>query len=318
MRALLSTLLFAATAAPAFTQSILFDFDSAPLHAPFPVDLTVAGITAHLSATGQGYSIQDTSAPVVPVGFTGHFLYPSSVYAADLLISFSVPIADFSILYAPQELACDDSARMRVTAYTGTTLVGTVTTTAPNPGTWPASTLRCAFAAGFDNVVVHYDAPPPTCTDYGVIFLADDMRITPTVAASYTHLGNGCAGSLPASRLAPQGLPQLGTTFQVTLNNLPTNVAFLFTGFSAAMSAFGPLPLAAGVLGMPGCTAYNSDEFVQFVTGSNHTFNYLLPIPNDVALVGLAFYHQALVIDPQAGNALGAVLSESCAGVVGQ
>ena len=98
-------------------QSVLFDFENAPLYSPLPIDLTVGGITAHLSATGQGYSIQSTTtAPVVPVGFSGRFLYPSSIYAADLLVSFSTPLTDFSILYAPQELACDSSATMRVTA----------------------------------------------------------------------------------------------------------------------------------------------------------------------------------------------------------
>ena len=96
---------------------MLFDFENAPLYSPLPIDLTVGGITAHLSATGQGYSIQSTTtAPVVPVGFSGRFLYPSSIYAADLLVSFSTPLTDFSILYAPQELGCDSSATMRVTA----------------------------------------------------------------------------------------------------------------------------------------------------------------------------------------------------------
>src|ERR1035438_7768057 len=57
-------------------QSVLFDFDNAPLYTPLPIDLTVGGITAHLSATGQGYSIQGTTTvPVVPVGFSGHYIY---------------------------------------------------------------------------------------------------------------------------------------------------------------------------------------------------------------------------------------------------
>jgi hypothetical protein len=40
-------------------------------------------------------------------------------------------------------------------------------------------TLRCSFAQGFDSVVVHYYLPPPTCQDYGTIFLADNMIVTP-------------------------------------------------------------------------------------------------------------------------------------------
>jgi hypothetical protein len=162
-------------------QNVLFDFDNAPLHTPLPISLTVGGITAHFSATGQGYSIQDTSAPVVPVGFSGRFIYPSSVYAADLLVSFSTPLIAFSILYASQELACDDSATMRVTAYMDSTPVATATTnaTALCVCTWQAQTLSITTTQGFNNVVVHYDARPPTCQDWGPIFLADNMNVTP-------------------------------------------------------------------------------------------------------------------------------------------
>jgi len=39
-------------------------------------------------------------------------------------------------------------------------------------------TLRCSFQQGFDSLVVHYDSRPPTCQDYGVIFLVDNMRVT--------------------------------------------------------------------------------------------------------------------------------------------
>jgi hypothetical protein len=168
----------------ASAQSVLFDFDNAPLHTPLPISQTVSGITAHFSATGQGYSIQDNSAPVVPLGFTGRFIYPSSIYLADLLISFDQTLTDFSIKYSCQELGCDDAATMRVTAYMNGSLVGTNTKIASNPGTWPVDTLSCSFPQGFDSVVVHYDNRPPTCQDYGVIFLADNMRVTPFKATA--------------------------------------------------------------------------------------------------------------------------------------
>jgi uncharacterized protein YqkB len=167
--------------ARAHAQNVLFDFDTAPLYTPFPLDLTIGGLTAHFSATGQGYSIQSTTtAPVVPVGFSGRFIYPSSVFAADLLVTFSKPLVAFSILYAPQELACDDSATLRVTAYMNATPVGTITTnaTALCVCTWQAQTLSITTTQSFNNVVVHYDARPPTCQDWGPIFLADNMTVT--------------------------------------------------------------------------------------------------------------------------------------------
>ncbi|HEV2208070.1 MAG TPA: hypothetical protein VG167_04800 [Verrucomicrobiae bacterium] len=166
-------------AAQVQAQSILFDFNNAPVYTPLPISLTVGGVTAHFSATGGGYSIQSvTTATVVPVGFTGNFIFPSTIYASDLLVSFSTNLTQFSIQYAPEELACDSSATMRVTAYLGNTFVGTATTNAV-AGTWPVQTLGFESGQQFNNVVVHYDAAPVTGGDYGPIFIADNMSITP-------------------------------------------------------------------------------------------------------------------------------------------
>lgn len=169
----------------ASAQPVLFDFDNAPLHSSLPLDLTVGGITAHLRATGQGFSIQDANVlGFTPPGFSGRVIYPNSINLADLLIRFDHTLTDFSIMYACQELACDDAATMRVTAYMNGSLVGTNTRTTSHPGTWPVDTLGCSFPQGFDSVVVHYAAPPPTCTDYGTIFMADNMFVTASVAVT--------------------------------------------------------------------------------------------------------------------------------------
>ena len=166
-------------AAGANAQSVLFDFDSLAAHSGLPGAYTVGGITASFSATGQGFSIQAANTMgFTPLGFAGNCIYPNSVYASDLLIGFSTPLTAFSILYAPQELACDDSARMRVTAYLDGALVGTATAMAANPGTWPSETLAFSSNQPFNRVVVHYDARP-SCSDYGPIFMADNMQVTP-------------------------------------------------------------------------------------------------------------------------------------------
>ena len=173
-------MLAAFIASPVFGQDILFDFENAQLHSTLPTTLTVGGLTAQFSATGQGFSIQDpnTSLGFTPAGFSGYCIYPNSVFAADLLVKFSQVLNSFSILYAPEEYACDSSARMRVTAYLGTTLVGTSTMTADPPGTWPSAILSFSSTEVFDNVVVHYDAAPPTGGDWGPIFVADNMQVT--------------------------------------------------------------------------------------------------------------------------------------------
>jgi hypothetical protein len=175
-----------AMASPVFTQAILFDFDNAPLYTSLPIDQTANGITAHLAATGQGYSIQAANVlGFTPPGFAGHILYPNSIYITDLRIRFNQTINDFSIMYSCNELGCDDAATMRVTAYMNGVYVGTNTRVATYPGTWPVDTLRCQFTQGFDSVVVHYDSPPPTCGDYGPNYLADNMRVTPLGYSKY-------------------------------------------------------------------------------------------------------------------------------------
>lgn len=181
---------------PLKAGAVLFDFDNAQQYAPLPISLTVGGITAVLTATGQGYSIQAANTMgFAPQGFSGLCVYPSSVYLADLMVSYSVPLTDFSIMYAPEEYGCDSSARMRVTAYMDGAYVGTATTTAPNPGTWPTGVLSFSSSQPFNYVVIHYDAPPPTGGDWGPIFMADNMNVTPANIAS---VGGGSAAA-PAS-----------------------------------------------------------------------------------------------------------------------
>lgn len=161
-------------------QGVLFDFDNAPIYTSLPINLTVGGITAHFSATGQGFSIQNANTMgFTPQGFGGRCIYPNSVFLADLLISFDQTLTNFSIMYACQELGCDDAATMKVTAFMNGTLVGSNTKRARYPGTWPSDTLKCSFPQGFNSVVVHYFLRPPTCQDYGVIYMADNMIVTP-------------------------------------------------------------------------------------------------------------------------------------------
>ncbi len=182
MKTSIPTLLLAITlpACPARAQTVLYDFENAQAGSGLPLDLTVGGITAHFTSSGLGgFYIQQPQNTILytPIGFSGNGLIPSSIYAADLHVGFSRSLSAFSILYAPQELACDSSARMRVTAYRDGTSVGTATTNAA-AGTWPSETLSITSTQAFNSVVVHYDAPPPTGGDYGPIFVADNMQVT--------------------------------------------------------------------------------------------------------------------------------------------
>jgi hypothetical protein len=164
-------------------QSVTFDFDNAPQYAPLPLDITAGGITGHFSSGSPFYNYSIQAANVLgftPPGFAGLCIYPSTIYPADLLVSFNTTLTAASILYAPEEYGTDSSCIMRMTAYLGMTYVGTNTHQIPHGGTWPSGTLSFSSTSPFDNIVIHYDAPPPTGGDYGPIFMADNLIVTPS------------------------------------------------------------------------------------------------------------------------------------------
>jgi hypothetical protein len=187
--------------------AVTYDFDSAPVHSSFPLDLTVNGLTAHFTG---GYSIQPAGTlGFTPLGFAGLCVYPNSVFASDLGVSFPEALTDFSILYAVDELGCDTSARMRVTAYLAGAQVGTNTMVAPVPGTYPSATLAISVPGGFNSVVVHWDAAGTGCQDYGPIFLADNVTVTRATAL----VGASTGGTSGVARLAaPAPSPFHGAT----------------------------------------------------------------------------------------------------------
>ena len=160
-------------------MSVLFDFDGGPLGGSTPLGQSAGGVNALFSGAGVGYSIQRADAlGFTPAGMSGYVLYPNSVFQSDLSIAFDHSLTDISLLYAPEEYATDSSATIRLTAYLGSSLVGTSTATADPPGTWPTATLAFSSLQPFDNVVVHYDSPPPTGGDYGPIFIVDNVAVT--------------------------------------------------------------------------------------------------------------------------------------------
>jgi hypothetical protein len=176
-------------------QSALFDFNDAPIHTSLPIDLTVNGISAHFAGTGQNFSIQQADAlGFTPAGFSGFCIYPNSVFQADLVILFSRRLTDISILCAIQEYNCDPTGTMKVTGYMDGVFVAS-NTAIGSEGVWPTVTLSLSATQGFNSVVIHYDKKPPTCSDWGPIFLADDMYVT-AANDPPTLTGNICLDGL--------------------------------------------------------------------------------------------------------------------------
>jgi hypothetical protein len=134
----------------------------------------------------------------------------------------------------------------------------------------------------------------------------------------YGFFGPGCAGSGGIASLvaAPGSAPRLGQTFRAVAANLPLSAAIMLTGLSNTASAFGPLPLNMAPFGAPGCMSRVSADATEFLVGTGNTANWNLAIPNNVTLMCQRFFNQALVLDPGA-NALGAVVSDATAGIVG-
>jgi hypothetical protein len=99
----------------ATAQTVLFDFDNAPLGSSLPIDQSAGGITAHLAATGQGFSIQEANVlGFTSSGFSGRIIYANRNNPSDLLIGFDQIMTDFLIMYSPQELSCDNSATIKL------------------------------------------------------------------------------------------------------------------------------------------------------------------------------------------------------------
>lgn len=135
-------------------------------------------------------------------------------------------------------------------------------------------------------------------------------------SAGYGFFGAGCSGSLPISRLVATGLPHVGSTLSVTIDNLPLSVALLMTGLSRTSSPFGPLPLDTSIVGAPGCLGRVSPDEKVLLLGTANAVQWSLGIPNSTGLVGLQAFNQTIVLDP-GFNALGAVFSDAAAILIG-
>lgn len=134
------------------------------------------------------------------------------------------------------------------------------------------------------------------------------MRVGPT--STYVTYANGCSGTLPAARLVPRDTPRIGSTMKVTLLDLPQSAAFLLLGWGQTV------PVSLGGLGMPGCFQHVTTDGAVFLLGQYQQAQWELAIPDWLGLVGFRFYNQAVVLDP-AANALGAVVSDAAAAVIG-
>ncbi len=158
-----------------------------------------------------------------------------------------------------------------------------------------------------------FTAPPlQPGTSYVEVTAGNDTcaaRVGPT--STYVGIAPGCSGSRPAARLVPRDTPHIGRTLEVTLFDVPEDLALLAFGWQQ----IAPLSLAS--VGAPGCLVHVQVDATALLSGQGNQVRWQLPIPFVPSLVGIRFYNQALVLDANAGNGLGAVLSDAAEAVVG-
>src|SRR5262249_22946959 len=130
--------------------------------------------------------------------------------------------------------------------------------------------------------------------------------------STYSRFAPGCSGSNTASTLVPIDTPEVGKTFSVGLDQVPADAAVMVTGFSLI-----GVPVDLSALGMPGCLLQVPPDMIDIVVGSSHHATCSLTVPNDIWLRGFTFYQQALVLDPGAGNPMGAVMSTAAIARIG-
>lgn len=136
--------------------------------------------------------------------------------------------------------------------------------------------------------------------------------------ASYTSFGAGCSGSLgvPTLQAAAGVEPAIGSTFQIEVGNLPTNLALMAFGLSNTTSGALPLPLDLGVIGMPSCQLLVDPVVIEAIVGAGNLATWTWNVPNNPSLSGLSFYNQAFSFDPPA-NGFGFAASNGGEGSLG-
>jgi formylglycine-generating enzyme required for sulfatase activity len=132
----------------------------------------------------------------------------------------------------------------------------------------------------------------------------DAATLEVPVMSRLSEYGAACVGSAGPLQLRPVANAQaaLGTTLQMQMTGLalPFSAGVGFVGLSDQQVNGIPLPVDLGLVGIPGCSAYNSAD-VQFPLGLPSGTPLVTPwglaIPNYGDLLGIEVYLQALALE---------------------
>lgn len=170
-------------------------------------------------------------------------------------------------------------------------------------GAWDAQRQETVLQGGFDSVTNTY---------------SETYRVETLTPADMTSYGSGCAGSVGVPDLQPDSLPWIGEYYQVSVTNVPTSTAgFMTVGLSDTVWNGMPIPVDLTGFGLAGCQAWLGPDFSALFFVNNGVGSWGLTVCNCPFAVGIQYSLQAVVLDPGAPNALGAVMSNAQRATIG-
>lgn len=160
-------------------------------------------------------------------------------------------------------------------------------------------------------------------TPTSFVALFDSFEVNSMLPAAASAFGSGCPGSSGVPTVTPSNLPVLGSVFSITGSNLPspgTNLAIGFFGFSRTNWGFYTLPFDLAGQGLPGCSLLVAPPPPGIILGAftaNGQCTWTQAVPNAGYLGGVELFFQALIPDAQAGNPLGASVTNGVQARIG-
>ena len=144
-------------------------------------------------------------------------------------------------------------------------------------------------------------------TSLGLASLATALQqvMVHRTAGSLATFGQGCGSGAGTPAIGFAGVPDLGQTVMVQVQNVDPSASRFGTmlfGFSQTQWAGGALPAALGPYGLQGCVLLVSGEVSAGLFTNFGNVAWPLAIPNAPALVAMTVYCQYFASDPAAPN----------------
>jgi len=130
----------------------------------------------------------------------------------------------------------------------------------------------------------------------------------------------GCLGlPTPTIDLATGTSPMLGQSFGIEVSGLSAtgSLVFLTSGFTDTSCQGTSLPYEMSPFGLPGCYLNVDCRITASAIAQGGVALFDCPLPLNLDFLGLRFFNQALVVDPQLPNALGGTVTDSMTRTVG-